>query len=1461
MHSTKTYLLFNLLAILLALQVFSQQNNTVTKNPPLSFKVSDTAGSLQFNRSHISSYLTNSTNRVSDFEFPVSDCFTYTFRLKTGAASGQTYLKETFRAKDDQVYTTGYVITSASKKTGLIQLLDYNGQIAWSRSYEHPSRDISFKSIRQLNSGNLLIIGTSEVAGGSDKKILMLETNLNGTIQWSKIVSYPGYSGIGISPTSSNGIGFAGHDDSTVLYGKLDYTGNLVWLKRMRLMEKGSVIGMVKYDFDAWYIGYSGMDSAKHVSEVCRINPTNGNIVWTIRLGGVAQNSDFILHDIELINIRPKLVGIFSVNGGPWTLSKASINGTSSLEEFQQFNIPGILIDTTSLSTISPWAEAIAFSPSFNDPDIYSFKTINEAYPGTLLYWKKKFAGIGSHEIVNIERTFDGGFLIATNIFSGSNSQGYFLKTDSTGWIRNCEGADYSISSNMYINQPVSFPVVNTPTVAATLANETITVSNASIPSSYECYQLSCPDTLPEDPCLSSYNRSYRGAAYCDLGISMLLEDQNRIAVIGYMRHSPYEPGTESSTLFHVDAIGKLIDKKKMNIGHRGGFSTVSRMMDGNLLALGSTAYSSPFTSVFDTSYITITKLTSNFGFIWNKSFPIAGPYSAAYGLLESNDGSIFLNYVEGTAFCEKISLMKLDNQGNLLWVKDYNEPNSCIFGYVGSMTQDQDYLYMMNWASGNPGNLLSKIRKTDGSVVWSKGYNIPGSSQVRIGRDLSFIGNDLVVQGAADVSNYSRDVVMIISTDGVLKRAKFFYDANGYAVNSKMTVTQNQNLVFTGGGYYNNAFLRLDSTLQIINSKKIYSEPSSVTDVIEGLDGSIYSLGFTFGKNAYENDVSLKKYTFDGLLGSCFADTLLLTTGTQNIITTPVNLTLFNNNVTLYSLPFDQGSYSLQENKLHCSEVATCDEIEISNPGGICDTLPHSIAVTRNPGCTAPVYFMYDNNFIQVLNRTDTSMSFKCVRSGTTKVKAKIFTGCLWIEDSISFDISLIMRPLNLGPDTTICPSNTLLFNAGSGFSSYLWNNGSTDSTLSVNNAGLYYVNVLDACSNSFSDTVVVLAAPPIPFTIGADRIKCNNDTLHLAAPGGFLNYSWSPNYYINSTSSQQVVIGPLTDTTYTVIAEKTPGCFAYDTIHISVFTSPPIDLGNHPDMCYGDSILLDAGSGFNNYVWNNGITTQQTVIYTKGTYSVVGTTVDGCKSVDTVVVYNVYSLPVVSLNQDSTICFGTQRTLDAGSGFNNYLWNNGSTSQTMNVNATGAYTVIVTDNHGCKGGDTTMISKMLPTPSKFLGVDTAICGYGDLQLKPITSFNEYLWSTGSNSSSIIIKQPGNYWLQVKDQQGCYGKDTIVVHPKDCLKGFYMPTGFTPNRDEKNDLLRPLLFGNVTQYQFMIYNRWGELIFNSTDKTNGWDGNYKGQPQNSGVFVWMCIYKFEGEETKRESGTCVLIR
>jgi gliding motility-associated-like protein len=104
-------------------------------------------------------------------------------------------------------------------------------------------------------------------------------------------------------------------------------------------------------------------------------------------------------------------------------------------------------------------------------------------------------------------------------------------------------------------------------------------------------------------------------------------------------------------------------------------------------------------------------------------------------------------------------------------------------------------------------------------------------------------------------------------------------------------------------------------------------------------------------------------------------------------------------------------------------------------------------------------------------------------------------------------------------------------------------------------------------------------------------------------------------------------------------------------------------------------------------------------------------------------------------------------------------------------------------------------------------------------------------------------------------------GSDTILINAKDCINGFFVPTAFTPNGDGKNDAFRPLLFGRLVKYSFTIYNRWGQIIFKSSDIIKGWNGTYASTLQDNNVFAWSCTYQIEGQKLKTEKGTVVLIR
>lgn len=143
------------------------------------------------------------------------------------------------------------------------------------------------------------------------------------------------------------------------------------------------------------------------------------------------------------------------------------------------------------------------------------------------------------------------------------------------------------------------------------------------------------------------------------------------------------------------------------------------------------------------------------------------------------------------------------------------------------------------------------------------------------------------------------------------------------------------------------------------------------------------------------------------------------------------------------------------------------------------------------------------------------------------------------------------------------VCPGNSIILNAGIGFQTYHWQDGTSASVYTVSSPGIRTVDVTDSCGNSFSDAVLVSLGNLVSIDIGPDREKCNNDTINLHAPAGFINYNWSPDYNINSLNAQSVVVNPSVDTSYFIKAEKTPGCFGFDTFHIEVHHSPTINLG----------------------------------------------------------------------------------------------------------------------------------------------------------------------------------------------------------------------------------------------------------------------------------------------------------
>ncbi len=293
--------------------------------------------------------------------------------------------------------------------------------------------------------------------------------------------------------------------------------------------------------------------------------------------------------------------------------------------------------------------------------------------------------------------------------------------------------------------------------------------------------------------------------------------------------------------------------------------------------------------------------------------------------------------------------------------------------------------------------------------------------------------------------------------------------------------------------------------------------------------------------------------------------------------------------------------------------------------------------------------------------------------------------------------------------------------------------------------------------------------------------------------------------------------------------------GC---DSIYIkdTIRVDTPIQVSKIISICSGKSVTIGI-SGSKSYLWNTAATSDSIVVNKPATYSVLTTDSFDCKMIDTFTIA-AYNNPVLILPKDTTVCYGG--IIKVGSGYQSYIWNNGSTLETTNIYNRGIYWVTVTDKNGCSATDTVNISALLPAPTNFLIKDTAICDGSHLIIGPSNSYNDYLWSTGSTSQQIGISGSGTYWLSVTDANGCDGRDTLNVTIKNCNGIFNVPNAFSPNGDGINDTWKILFLNGITDATVNVFNRSGQLMFHSIGYNKEWDGKYNGKDLPIGTYYYI---------------------
>jgi gliding motility-associated-like protein len=418
-------------------------------------------------------------------------------------------------------------------------------------------------------------------------------------------------------------------------------------------------------------------------------------------------------------------------------------------------------------------------------------------------------------------------------------------------------------------------------------------------------------------------------------------------------------------------------------------------------------------------------------------------------------------------------------------------------------------------------------------------------------------------------------------------------------------------------------------------------------------------------------------------------------------------------------------------------------------------------------------------------------------------------------------------------------------------------------------------------------------LTAPPL-FAIfdTAVHYGCHGDSVYFfnsSVSAGPLFYIWTFGDGSSDTATNPMHIFAQGTYTVTLVATNHKCADSTDTVISLIHPLKAAFIDSPNILCQGNPVTFtnsstDASVWPFTYLWKFGDGNTDTatnpvhIFKNSGIYKVqlIATNFVPCKDTTTQIVYVDSLSPITMHVTDSVLCKSTYVTftgLYTSIGNTGITWYFDDGDSIKNVNPVthafdraGTYIVWATAHfRSCKDTTVKKTVNVFPPPSVSLGADTSICpGSKSIILKDHINVNtagaKWKWNTGQTTPSITVVEPGSYSVIV-DINGCSSTDTIWVQ-NDCY--INIPNVFTPNGDGLNDYFFPreYLTKGLTSFSMDIYNRWGQLIFqtNSIDG-KGWDGKLNDVPQPVGVYVYVIDATFKDGQKEHHQGNVSLLR
>jgi len=397
-------------------------------------------------------------------------------------------------------------------------------------------------------------------------------------------------------------------------------------------------------------------------------------------------------------------------------------------------------------------------------------------------------------------------------------------------------------------------------------------------------------------------------------------------------------------------------------------------------------------------------------------------------------------------------------------------------------------------------------------------------------------------------------------------------------------------------------------------------------------------------------------------------------------------------------------GIYTLIVSVDACSSTPTMTEVIFNTP-------PNSVASNTGPYCAGETIQLNGNTSTPgtIINYTWSGPNgyTSSVQNPTDVVDPGVYTliisvdGCNAPMANTSVIINSLPQPVISG-QAAFCTGFSSTMDAGVGYATYVWSDASTNQTLEVFASGSYVVTVTDinGCVGQASFTVTETASLS-PVITGLLSF-CEGSGTTLDAGTGFSGYTWS-------TGETSQTIQVTDEGNFGVLVIDADGCTGSANITTTINPNPTVMIGGSTTYCIGGFTILDAGTGYTSYTWSTTSTNQTITVSSPGTYTVDVIDNNGCVGSGSAAITESTSLSPV-ITGSNAYCENGSTTLNAGSGFNTYLWSDGSMNQNLVINTAGIYAVTVSDTQGCSGETSVAVSEVLP-PAAVVSPDTSLC------------------------------------------------------------------------------------------------------------------------------------------------------